>query len=102
MRRQHRLVPPFLDHEQYVRPHGRLGGDVGVYLHRAAVFEASLLGADQGLEPPERLEILLDKGASVRSFLHKPTDTEFMWHSALGLRPASETIGTRKGGRPAA
>lgn len=40
-----------------------------------------------------RVEILLDKGASIRSFLHKPTDTEFMWHSPLGLRPASETIG---------
>ncbi len=40
-----------------------------------------------------RVEILLDKGASVRSFLHKATDTEFMWHSPLGLRPASETVG---------
>jgi galactose mutarotase-like enzyme len=40
-----------------------------------------------------RVEILLDKGASIRSFLHKPTDTEFMWHSPLGLRPAIETIG---------
>ena len=40
-----------------------------------------------------RVEILLDKGAAIRSFLHKPTDTEFMWHSPLGLRPAIETIG---------
>ena len=35
-----------------------------------------------------RVEFLLDKGADITSFLHKPTDTEFMWHRPGGLRTA--------------
>jgi hypothetical protein len=35
-----------------------------------------------------RVEIILDKGADITSFLHKPTDTEFMWHRPTGLKPA--------------
>jgi len=36
-----------------------------------------------------RIEVLLDKGTDIISFLHKPSDTDFMWRSALGLRPAA-------------
>ena len=36
-----------------------------------------------------RVEILLDKGTDVISFLHKPSDTDFMWRSALGLVTAN-------------
>jgi len=36
-----------------------------------------------------RVEILVDKGSDIVSFLDKQTDTDFMWHSALGLRPAA-------------
>ena len=33
-----------------------------------------------------RVLILADKGADVYSFVHKPTDTEFMWRSPWGVR----------------
>jgi len=32
-----------------------------------------------------RIGILLDKGADLFSFLHKPTDTDFLWRSPQGL-----------------
>jgi hypothetical protein len=34
-----------------------------------------------------RVELLPDKGSDITSFLHKPSDTDFMWRSARGLRP---------------
>ena len=33
-----------------------------------------------------RVIVLADKGADVYSFVHKPTDTEFMWRSPWGVR----------------
>jgi len=33
-----------------------------------------------------RVTVLSGKGADIASFLHKPTDTDFMWHSPRGLR----------------
>jgi hypothetical protein len=35
-----------------------------------------------------RVEVVADKGSDVTSFLHKPTDTDFMWHRESGLRRA--------------
>ena len=35
-----------------------------------------------------RVEVLADKGSDIVSFLHKPSDTDFMWHRAGGLRAA--------------
>jgi hypothetical protein len=35
-----------------------------------------------------RVEVLADKGSDISGFLHKPTDTEFMWRREIGLRPA--------------
>ena len=35
-----------------------------------------------------RVEILADKGSDIVGFLHKPTDTEFMWHRPTGLPAA--------------
>jgi hypothetical protein len=35
-----------------------------------------------------RVEVVVDKGSDVTSFLHKPTDTDFMWHRESGLRRA--------------
>lgn len=32
-----------------------------------------------------RVGVLLDKGADIFQFLHKPTDTDFLWHSPQGL-----------------
>ena len=36
-----------------------------------------------------RVTILVDKGTDIFEFLHKPTDTDFMWRSPLGVRPAA-------------
>lgn len=36
-----------------------------------------------------RVEVLADKGSDIVSFLDKATDTDFMWHSAMGLRSAA-------------
>jgi hypothetical protein len=33
-----------------------------------------------------RVTVLADKGTDVIEFLHKPTDTDFLWRSSLGLR----------------
>lgn len=35
-----------------------------------------------------RVEVVIDKGSDIVSFLHKPSDTDFMWHRVGGLRPA--------------
>jgi hypothetical protein len=32
-----------------------------------------------------RVGVLLDKGADIFQFLHKPTDTDFLWRSPTGL-----------------
>jgi hypothetical protein len=37
-----------------------------------------------------RLRILPNKGSDFVGLLHKPTNTDFMWWTALGLRPAGE------------
>ena len=34
-----------------------------------------------------RVELLPDKGSDIVSFLHKPSDTDYLWRSAKGLRP---------------
>ncbi len=41
-----------------------------------------------------RIGILLDKGADLFQFLHKPTDTDFLWRSPLGLRDPQRTVAT--------
>lgn len=39
-----------------------------------------------------RVGVLLDKGADIFSFLHKPSDTDFLWRSPIGLRnPRAQT-----------
>lgn len=46
--------------------------------YRTLALENSLL----------RVEVLADKGTDIVSFLHKPSDTDFMWHRVGGLRSA--------------
>ncbi|MCB9153414.1 MAG: DUF4432 family protein [Caldilineae bacterium] len=42
-----------------------------------------------------RVGVLLDKGADIFQFLHKPSDTEFMLHTPRGIRPpAIQSIGS--------
>jgi len=36
-----------------------------------------------------RISVLLDQGTDIFEFLHKPTDTDFMWHSPTGVRGAA-------------
>ena len=42
-----------------------------------------------------RISILLDKGTDIFEFLHKPTDTDFMWQSPWGMRDARQHIPSR-------
>jgi hypothetical protein len=37
-----------------------------------------------------RVELLPDKGSDIVSFLHKPSDTDALWHSEIGLRRPAE------------
>ena len=39
-----------------------------------------------------RVIVLADKGADICSFVHKPTDTEFMWRSPWGVRDPSKFV----------
>lgn len=41
-----------------------------------------------------RITILADKGADIYEFLHKPTDTDFMWHTPVGLHNPATHIPT--------
>jgi len=44
--------------------------------YRTLAFENELL----------RVEVLVDKGTDIVSFLHKPSDTDFLWRRPSGLR----------------
>src|SRR5256886_11984185 len=47
-----------------------------------------------------RISVAADKGADIYEFLHKPTDTEFLLRTPLGLRsqpPVLPTINLREG-----
>ena len=39
-----------------------------------------------------RVTVLADKGADIYSFVHKPTDTELMWHTPWGVRDPRLTV----------
>ncbi len=41
-----------------------------------------------------RITILVDKGTDIFEFLHKPTDTDFMWRSPLGVRNPLNFVAT--------
>ena len=41
-----------------------------------------------------RVVVLIDKGADVYEFLHKPTDTDFVWRSPWGVRDPSKFVPT--------
>ena len=41
-----------------------------------------------------RVTILIDKGTDIIEFLHKPTDTDFMWRSPLGVRNPNNFVPT--------
>jgi hypothetical protein len=39
-----------------------------------------------------RITVLADKGSDIYSFVHKPTDTDFMWKTPWGVRDPSKSI----------
>ena len=41
-----------------------------------------------------RVSFLVDKGTDIIEFLHKPTDTDFMWRSPLGVRDPATFVPT--------
>ena len=41
-----------------------------------------------------RVTILADKGSDIIEFLHKPTDTDFLWRSPLGVKDPSIFVPT--------
>ncbi|MEI6875329.1 MAG: aldose 1-epimerase, partial [Spirochaetota bacterium] len=41
-----------------------------------------------------RVTILVDKGADIVEFLHKPTDTDFLWREPGGIRDAGKSVPT--------
>ena len=41
-----------------------------------------------------RVSVLTDKGCDIIEFLHKPTDTDFLWRSPLGVRNPAHFIPT--------
>ena len=41
-----------------------------------------------------RVSFLADKGSDIYEFLHKPTDTDFMWRSPLGVRNPATFVPT--------
>jgi len=41
-----------------------------------------------------KVSVLLDKGADIFEFIHKPSDTDFMWRSPLGVRPQPMNLNT--------
>src|SRR5437762_11603961 len=41
-----------------------------------------------------RISVVADKGAAIYEFLHKPTDTEFLLRTRLGLRSQPPTLPT--------
>jgi hypothetical protein len=44
-----------------------------------------------------RVTVLADKGADIMEFLHKPSDTDFMWRERGGLREPAKVIATSPG-----
>jgi hypothetical protein len=40
-----------------------------------------------------RVTVLADKGADIIEFLHKPTDTDFLWRSPQGVRNPATFVG---------
>jgi len=41
-----------------------------------------------------RVSLLVDKGSDIFEFLHKPTDTDFLWRSAAGVRRPEAFVAT--------
>ena len=76
-------------HYQNERNHGCRVSDAWTYRGlKTAVLENELL----------RIVILIDKGADIYQFVHKPSDVDFLWRSPWGVRDPSKFVQTTGGG----
>lgn len=72
-------------HYQTVRNHGCRISDAWAYRGvKTVVLENELI----------KVVVLVDKGADIYQFVHKPTDTDFMWRSPWGVRNPSLFVPT--------
>ena len=72
-------------HYQDERNHGCRVSDAWTYRElKTAILENELL----------RIVLLIDKGADIYQFVHKPTDVDFLWRSPWGVRDPSKFIPT--------
>ena len=72
-------------HYQLERTHGCRVSDAWTYRGlKTAVLENEHL----------RIVVLVDKGADIYQFVHKPTDVDFLWRSPLGVRDPSKFVPT--------
>ncbi len=72
-------------HYQDERNHGCRVSDAWTYRGlKTAVLENELL----------RIVILVDKGADIYQFVHKPSDIDFLWRSPWGVRDPSKFVQT--------
>ena len=72
-------------HYQDERNHGCRVSDAWTYRGlKTAILENELL----------RIVVLIDKGADIYQFVHKPTDVDFLWRSPWGVRDPSKFIPT--------
>ena len=70
---------------QEERNHGCRVSDAWSYRGlKTAILENELL----------RVVVLVDKGADIYQFVHKPTDVDFMWRAPMGVRDPSKFMGT--------
>ena len=72
-------------HYQYERTSGCRISDAWTYRGlRTAILENNLI----------RVVVLIDKGADIYEFTHKPTDTEMLWRSPWGVRDPQKYLST--------
>ena len=70
---------------QHERNHGCRVSDAWTFRGlKTAVIENEIL----------RVVVLIDKGADIYQFVHKPTDTDFMWRSPWGIRAPHARVPT--------
>ena len=72
-------------HYQNERNYGcRVSDDWSFRNNKVAVIENELI----------RVVVLIDKGADIYSFVHKPSDTDYMWRTVWGVRDTTKFLAT--------
>jgi hypothetical protein len=70
----------------HYRHHGcRITDDLKYKGYRTLMIENDLI----------KIGVLLDKGTDLFQFLHKPTDTDFLWRSPQGLINRDQFVATK-------